>query len=291
MIAAQAVMGAQTAQRKWGIPSAISLAQFGLESGWGAHMPAWSNNPFGIKALIGQPSVTVPTHEFIGGRYVMIEAAFRKFDSLADAFDAHAELLATGTPYYKARECIASGITPASVNAFANALTGVYATDPLYGQKLIQLMTEDGLYHYDVIPVAPTVVSVSTSLPPAQPLATTHVDTSPTGPAAPHVAGPPPAGPMTTTAPDFSPTPVQLPSQATALVQSIGTHLGSLAGGALVSWGAIQPNQETQLATIAGGIAVWGASLLVSYIVQYLRHQQAEKAVTAALNTPVPKAA
>jgi lysozyme len=134
--------------------------------------------------------------------------------------------------------------------------------------------------------VAPTVVSVPTSAP-----SPSHGTTPATGPAVIPTAAPTPQRPMTATAPDFSPTPVQLPSQATALIQSIGTHLGSLAGGALVSWGAIQPNQETQLATIAGGIAVWGASLLVSYIVQYLRHQQAEKAVTAALNTPVPKAA
>src|SRR3984893_11508926 len=41
---------------------------------------------------------------------------------------------------------------PQDPNAFAAALTGVYATDPDYGSKLIDLMQRDDLYRYDVAP-------------------------------------------------------------------------------------------------------------------------------------------
>ena len=34
-------------------------------------------------------------------------------------------------------------------NAFANALTGVYATAPNYGQTLISLMNRYNLYQFD----------------------------------------------------------------------------------------------------------------------------------------------
>lgn len=144
----EVIAAAQSAQKKWGIPASISLAQYGLESGWGKIMPKGSNNPFGIKALPGEPSVTVSTHEFVAGRFVTIDAAFRKFDSLNDAFDAHAELLAKSPHYSVARTKLPD------VFAFANALTGVYATDPGYGAKLCGVIHIDGLTKYDVEAVA-----------------------------------------------------------------------------------------------------------------------------------------
>lgn len=137
------VAAAQAAQARWGIPASISLAQFGLESGWGAHMPHGSNNPFGIKALLGQRLVTVPTREFVHGRYVTIQAPFRVFTNLAEAFDAHAKLLAEKGAYAHARSLLPD------VEAFSNALTGVYATDPHYGESLITIIHGGGLTRYD----------------------------------------------------------------------------------------------------------------------------------------------
>jgi len=61
---------------------------------------------------------------------------FKKFDSLADAFEAHAKLLATSKHYANARK---HNDDP---NAYADALTGVYATDPNYGAKLKKIMAE-----------------------------------------------------------------------------------------------------------------------------------------------------
>jgi kumamolisin len=138
------ITAAQASQQKWGIPASITIAQWALESGWGKHMPPDSNNPFGIKAVDGQPFVEVPTHEYINGQMVVVQAKFRKFGSLAEAFDAHDQLLAT-SPYYAAARSFENDPTK-----FANALTGVYATDPNYGTLLNNIISGSNLMQYDL---------------------------------------------------------------------------------------------------------------------------------------------
>lgn len=128
---------AKAAEAKYGVPAEITMAQYQLESGNGAHMPKGSNNPFGIKARQGEAYVEATTREFIHGKMVTVSARFRKFDSLAQAFEEHAKLLATSPAYKKAR---AAG----STSAFADALTGVYATDPNYGTKLKSIIASQG---------------------------------------------------------------------------------------------------------------------------------------------------
>lgn len=150
VIPADVIAGAQAAFAKWKIPASVTIAQWAVESGWGRHMPPNSNNPFGIKALPGQPSVTVPTREVIDGKSVFVSAAFHKFASLTEAFDYHGRLLAQGKPYAKARAALPDPV------AFANALTGVYATDPLYGHTLNATMAANSLQRFDKAP-APIV--------------------------------------------------------------------------------------------------------------------------------------
>jgi len=137
------INAAQVAMRKWRVPASITLAQWAVESGFGMHMPGGSNNPFGMKAVAGDPFVLATTHEFYHGRYVTIQARFRKFVNFADAFDAHAKLLATKRPYINAMSHVSNP------DAFAKALTGVYATDPHYGSTLITVMRSNKLYRYD----------------------------------------------------------------------------------------------------------------------------------------------
>lgn len=140
---AEVIAAARTAQARTRIPAAITLAQWAVESGHGRHMPAASNNPFGIKAVAGQPYVEARTREVIHGRTVYIDARFRKFASLDEAFAKHGELLATGRPYAHARTFIDDP------DRFADALTGVYATDPNYGTLLKQVMRSADLYRFD----------------------------------------------------------------------------------------------------------------------------------------------
>ncbi len=142
----QVIAAAQAAQAAYAIPASIQLAQWALESGWGRHVPSNSNNPFGYKAVAGQASVGVPTKEFRNGEWITINAAFRVFSSLTEAFDAHAALLAQRPQYAPARACLPD------VAAFCNALTGVYATDPHYGILLNEIIDGSDLTAYDALP-------------------------------------------------------------------------------------------------------------------------------------------
>jgi hypothetical protein len=141
-----AIGAAQASQRKWSIPASVTLAQFILESNSGRAMPAGSNNPFGIKAGAGEPFVEAWTHETVDGQDVQIKAKFRKYSSMTEAFDKHAELLATAPQYASAR-AVAN-----DPDGFAHALTGVYATAPHYGDLLIARMKAGNLYQYDLPP-------------------------------------------------------------------------------------------------------------------------------------------
>lgn len=137
------IAAAKAAQAKWHIPASISIAQWAVESARGARMPPGSNNPFGIKAVAGQPSVTVRTREVVRGKSIYINAPFRKFASIAEAFDDHGRLLAQSSHYASARAKLPNA------DAFADALTGTYATDPNYGSLLKSIMHGSNLHQYD----------------------------------------------------------------------------------------------------------------------------------------------
>lgn len=115
---------------RWNVPASVTLAQWAVESAWGAAMPPDSNNPFGIKAVGDQPAVESATREVVAGESITISAKFRKFESITEAFDLHGKLLATAPVYKPAME------KKDDPEAFADALTGVYATDPAYGTTL-----------------------------------------------------------------------------------------------------------------------------------------------------------
>lgn len=134
---------AVASQVKWKVPASISLAQWAVESAWGASMPTDSNNPFGIKAAPGQAGVDANTREVYGGQEVRIVAKFRKFENLAEAFDLHGKLLASNRVYAPAMALAADP------DAFADALTGVYATDPKYGYTLKWVMRNYNFGQYN----------------------------------------------------------------------------------------------------------------------------------------------
>lgn len=146
---ANVVAAAKTAAAKWHIPASVLLAQWALESGWGKREPAGSNNPFGEKAPAGVHGVSAPTSEDIEGDVVHINAMFRAFLNVADAFDFHAEHLATSHWYTPARARLPD------VEKFCDALGGGsaarpnYSTNPLYGKVLMEVIRSSSLEAYD----------------------------------------------------------------------------------------------------------------------------------------------
>jgi flagellum-specific peptidoglycan hydrolase FlgJ len=136
--------GAMAAQQRFGVPAAVTIAQAIEESAWGrSGLAANYHNLFGIKGSGPAGSVSLPTAEFQGGQWVTIDAPFRVYHNDAESIADHAELLATSGYYTRA---MADRGVP---DAFANDLTGVYATDPDYGANLIALMKLYNLYQFD----------------------------------------------------------------------------------------------------------------------------------------------
>jgi flagellum-specific peptidoglycan hydrolase FlgJ len=159
--------GALAAQRQYGIPAAVTIAQAIDESGWGqSQLASQDNNLFGIKGTGPAGSVLMPTQEYQNGQWVTISAPFRVYSNVAQSITDHSLLLATGSAYQQA---MADRRSP---DAFANDLTGVYATDPSYGANLISIMRQYNLYRFDAgtpatnpTSAAPAPVSASASAP------------------------------------------------------------------------------------------------------------------------------
>ncbi len=136
------------AQQRYGVPAAVTIAQAIDESGWGQSELATSDhNLFGIKGTGPAGGQMWPTQEYENGAWVTRAASFRVYHNVAESIADHGRLLATSQAYQHA---MANRQVP---DAFADALTGVYATDPDYGSNLIALMRLYNLYRYD--PAAP----------------------------------------------------------------------------------------------------------------------------------------
>lgn len=122
----------------------VTVAQFLLESDWGRRGMGEANNYFGIKARDGEPSVMLSTTEYVKGKPIQVQQPFRAYASMAECFADHARLICNRTS--NGRKIYAAALEhPDDPIAFANALTGVYATDPSYGQKLVSIMRSRGL--------------------------------------------------------------------------------------------------------------------------------------------------
>jgi flagellum-specific peptidoglycan hydrolase FlgJ len=181
--------GSIAAQQRYGISAAVTIAQAIDESGWGQSVLATADhNLFGIKGAGPAGSDMLPTREHENGVWVTRTAPFRVYHNIAESIEDHGRLLATGAAYQRA---MASRGLP---DAFATALTGVYATDPGYGSNLIALMRLYNLYRYDSATppaAAPPAAAPPAAAPPAAaPPAASPTGASPTGASAePQVAG------------------------------------------------------------------------------------------------------
>lgn len=142
---ADVVAAAQASHSKYypkGPYASVSLAQWAVESAYGHDEPPGSNNPFGIKAVAGQPYVISMTREVINGISEHIPQHFAKYFSLTEAFDAHAKLLATSPIYAEAQ----AATTP---EAYVRAMAKPYATAPNYPDVVLAVMKSQNLYQFD----------------------------------------------------------------------------------------------------------------------------------------------
>jgi flagellum-specific peptidoglycan hydrolase FlgJ len=138
-------------QAKRSIPASVMLAMWALESAFGKAVPPQSNNPFGLKARPGEDFVTAPAVEAGEARASGVEARirsgvearFRRFATLDEAFDTVGQLL-NGPAYAAARERLPD------VRGFVSGLDR-WAASPNYSKLLLRIMTEDNLFRLDAV--------------------------------------------------------------------------------------------------------------------------------------------
>lgn len=129
------------------LPSVV-MAQAILESGWGTSDKAIkANNLFGIKAASDWkgPTVTLSTKEYVNGKWITVDAKWRKYNSWGQSIVDHAEFL-KNRPRYKS---IIGNKDYKSV--CAELQKAGYATDPTYANKLISVIEANNLTQFDVI--------------------------------------------------------------------------------------------------------------------------------------------
>ena len=145
---AAAVPLAQASQRAYGVPASLKLAQAILETGWGtSELAIKGKNYFGIKAHRGPGTagiVWINTPEFVNGRWIRINAAFRSYNTMAESFDDSSRYIKGSDRY---RRCFETK----DPKEFARRLQAAgWATDPTYADKLIRIMDNLNLYAYDL---------------------------------------------------------------------------------------------------------------------------------------------
>lgn len=125
----------------------VRMAQFVVESMAGvSDLAKKSNNCFGIKASAPWTGeVTDHLSGEVGGARV---SGFRKYPSIEASIKDNAEFF-TSTPH-RANVAYKKAIDATNYADEANALSGVYAGDPIYGQKLIKAIKDYNLEQYDI---------------------------------------------------------------------------------------------------------------------------------------------
>ncbi|HEY9243566.1 MAG TPA: glucosaminidase domain-containing protein, partial [Streptosporangiaceae bacterium] len=204
--------GAMASQRAYGVPAAVTIAQAIEESNWGQSLLASKDhNLFGMKGTGPAGSEALPTQEYENGQWITTTAPFRVYHNFAESIDDHGRLLA-GSGYYG--QAMAVRRAP---NAFASALTGVYATDPSYGAKLISLMRTYNLYQYDAGSPSAGSAPVAQHRPrPAPSHRTTSRTPAPSGSPTASPSGTPAATPTGTGQPTPAASPAHTPSATPA---------------------------------------------------------------------------
>ncbi|MCM0582166.1 glucosaminidase domain-containing protein, partial [Weissella diestrammenae] len=140
---APGVRSSATRYNTWG---SVMMAQAALESGWGqSALSTQANNFFGIKGTYNGQYVTMRTAEYdANGNIYYVNAQFRKYPSPEQSMDDNGSLIRNGLSWNHAYYSQSWKENAKTYQDAARALVGKYATDPNYGSKLIDLISQNG---------------------------------------------------------------------------------------------------------------------------------------------------
>lgn len=131
--------------RLTGVPASLTIAQGCLESANGnSGLSTKANNLFGIKGKGTCGSVTMSTTEYVYGKAIKVDAAFRAYNNWGESVSDHSSLLTRLSRYKDVLN------TDGKTAAIEIQKAG-YATDPNYSNLLIGIMDKYNLYQYDAV--------------------------------------------------------------------------------------------------------------------------------------------
>ncbi|MCC6362218.1 MAG: glucosaminidase domain-containing protein [Bryobacterales bacterium] len=122
-----------------GIPARLLIAQWAIESRWGAK-PVGNANYFGVKrAKRHSQGCTVETREVIDGKDVTRVCEFADYNSLEDSCRDYAWLITHGVPYRAAWQKYRE---TGDLAKLIKSVARVYATDPNYARLVSQIAAQ-----------------------------------------------------------------------------------------------------------------------------------------------------
>ena len=140
------VNGAIRGWTQYKILPSLTLAQAILESGWGnSTLASQYHNLFGIKGSYNGQSVIMATAEYINGRYIMVDAAFRAYPDNDASVADHSLFLIRNSRYSNL-----IGVTNSNLAA-EYILADGYATDPSYTTSLENMISAYNLTRFDQV--------------------------------------------------------------------------------------------------------------------------------------------
>ena len=129
-------------EKQTGCPARLMIAQWALESEWGAK-PVGQFNFFGIKRAARHTKwCTVTTHEVGNGKSVVENLEFADYDSLQASCEDYAWLITRGAPYQQAWQRYQQD---KDLVALITAVARTYATAPQYGESLNHIATQNNI--------------------------------------------------------------------------------------------------------------------------------------------------
>ena len=136
--------GAVDGWKQFGVLPSLTGAQAIIESGWGqSALTAQGHNLFGIKGSYNGQSVTMPTYEYYGGRYVQINDAFRAYPSNYESIVDHGRFLKENSRY-------SNLIGQKDYQTVTRLIRqDGYATDPQYTNTLNRVIQQYNLTAWD----------------------------------------------------------------------------------------------------------------------------------------------
>lgn len=143
---------AQQVGQKYGVLPSVIIAQACLESSDGeSELARKGFNLFGVKGSYKGKSVTMPTKEYSKGKWMTVNAAFKKYPSWKESIEDLCNLYKNGLSWDRNHYKAVIGEKDYRKACEAIQKAG-YATDPNYAALLKAIIEKEGLTKYDKKP-------------------------------------------------------------------------------------------------------------------------------------------